>query len=99
MDIRQAMATDLTDSVGAAKLLSKRFHRNFSVDSVHQLVKQKKLRAFLFDDGELVERAATPRTRGKDLLFLYADLYALEPPRKPGRPVEQAKKETEELKE
>jgi len=90
MDIQHAMARDLTDSVGASKLLSERFGRNFSIDSVHQLVKQNKLRAFMFNEGKLTERAPTTQTRGKDLLFLYADLYALEPPKKPGRPSDKA---------
>ncbi len=86
MDIHQAMAADLTDSIGASKVLSERFGRNFGVDSVHQLVKQNRLRAFLFQEGKLVERSPDTITRGKDLIFLYADLYALERPHRPGRP-------------
>lgn len=86
MDISQAMARDLTDSVGASKVLSERFGRAFSVDSVQQLVKHNKLRAFMFDDGKLVERLPSANTRGKDLIFLYVDLYNVEPPKKPGRP-------------
>ncbi|EFH88949.1 hypothetical protein [Ktedonobacter racemifer] len=94
MNINQAMAKDLTDSVGASRLLSRRFNRSFSVDSLHQLVKQNKLRAFMFHEGELIERTPDIHTRGKDLLFLYADLYALEPPRKPGRPSEGVSKDS-----
>ena len=86
MNIQNAMATDLTDSIGASKVLSTRFNKSYSVDSVHQLVKQNRLRAFMFHQGKLVERTPGAHTRGKDLVFLYADLYALEPPKKPGRP-------------
>jgi hypothetical protein len=87
MDIQRAMARDLTDSLGASNVLSERFGRAYSVDSVHQLVKQNRLRAFQFLEGKLTERTPDANTRGKDLIFLYADLYALEPPKRPGRPV------------
>lgn len=88
MDIQQAMARDLTDSIGASKILTDRFGRNFGVDSVHQLVKQNKIRSFLFYEGALTERTLETNTRGKDLIFLKADLYALEPPKRAGRPVQ-----------
>jgi hypothetical protein len=87
MDLHDARATDLTDSVGASRILSERFGKPYSVDSVQQLVKQNRLRAFLFADGVLTERTPGLHTRGKDLLFLRADLYALERPQRPGRPV------------
>jgi len=95
VDIRRAMAMDLTDALGASRILSHRFGRPFSVDSVHQLVKQGRLRAFLFQEGELVERQPETQTKGKDLLFLRADLYSLEPPKRPGRPSGKPEKETE----
>ena len=82
------MASDLTDSIGASSLLSERFGSSFSVDSVQQLVKQNKLRAFMFREGKLVERTSAENTRGKDLIFLRADLYAVERPRKVGRPAQ-----------
>lgn len=86
MDIQHAMARDLTDTVGAAHVLAERFGRSYSVDSLHQLVKQNKLRAFMFQDGVLTERIPGVSTRGKDLLFLYADLHDVNLPNRPGRP-------------
>lgn len=44
MNIRQAMATDLTDAVGASILLFRRFDRSFSVDSVHTIQSLLKIR-------------------------------------------------------
>ncbi len=86
MNLQDARATDLTDSVGASAILSARFGRSFSIDSIQQLIKQNRLRAFLFVGGILTERTRELHTRGKDLLFLRADLEALPPPKRPGRP-------------
>lgn len=86
MNIQEAMAGDLTDSVGASRRLSERFGRSFGVDSVHQLVKQNKVRAFLFQEGTLTERVSDGTTRGKDLIFLRADLDEVELPKRAGRP-------------
>lgn len=86
MNIEQARATDLTDTVGATAILSERFSRRYSIDSLWQLVKQNRLRAFMFHEGKLVERAPDATTRGKDLIFLIPDLYDVEPPRPVGRP-------------
>ena len=88
MDIKRAMARDLTDSLGASQLLSYRFGKEYSIHSLHQLVQQNKLRSFLFKNGELAERVPNENTRGKDLIFLKADLYELPPPNRPGRPVQ-----------
>jgi hypothetical protein len=89
MDIQQASASDLTDSVGASKILTERFGRSFGIDSVHQLVKQNKIRSFLFQDGSLIERMPDASSRGKDLIFLRTDLEAIEQPKRPGRPAQQ----------
>lgn len=87
MNIDEARATDLTDTDGAAKILAERFGRpQYSIESVKQLVKQNRLRSFLFLDGRLVERSADVSTRGKDLIFLASDLYELPLPRPVGRP-------------
>lgn len=86
IDIEAIRACDLTDSAGALRILERRFGKSYSHDSLRNLVKFGKLRAFMFADGEFVLRVPDERTRGKDLLFLRADLEALEPPNKPGRP-------------
>lgn len=84
--LKNALASDLTDTVGAADLLTKRLGRNISVDTVHNLVREGRLHAYVFQDGELVPRPMDRPTRGKDLLFLKADLYAMTPPPGPGNP-------------
>lgn len=90
MNINKMFVGDLTDAVGASNILSERFGRSednpFSVDSVSQLVKQKKLRAFMFIGGELVERKPDGPRRGKDLIFLKSDLLQVPMPGRPGRP-------------
>jgi hypothetical protein len=92
MNINKMFVGDLTDAVGASILLSKRFEKPFSVDSISQLVKQQRLRAFMFIEGELVERQPSGARRGKDLIFLKSDLLQVPMPGKPGRPrTEEAK--------
>ena len=86
MNLDHALLRDVTDSEGAAALLSDKFNRPFSVDSVHQLVKQGKLRALIFRGGILIERTTANHTRGKDLFFLYADIQKVPQPNRPGRP-------------
>ncbi len=86
MDIQDVKVNEITDTVGATRMLATRFGRPYSVDSLHQLVKQGRLRAFLFTDGVLVERVPGEQTRGKDLIFLRADLLALPQPKPVGRP-------------
>ncbi|MBA2677066.1 MAG: hypothetical protein H0U76_01500 [Ktedonobacteraceae bacterium] len=86
MNIQEAKLRDLTDVVGASRHLSQRFGKNFSIDSVHQLVNRNKLRSFLFEDGALVERNTNIKTRGRDLLFFRPDLEAVAPPKSVGRP-------------
>ncbi len=88
MNIADIKVKDLTDSDGASTVLSDRFHKDYSVDSVHQLVKKGRLRAWIFQKGVLVERTPETQTRGKDLLFLFSDLQAVPLPRKAGRPKE-----------
>ncbi len=96
MNINKMFVGDLTDAVGASKILSERFGRPddnpFSVDSVSQLVKQNRLRAFMFIDGQLVERQQDGPRRGKDLIFLKSDLLQVPMPGKPGRPKQQEAK-------
>jgi len=77
-DIHRYLVSDITDTVGASKLLTERLRHNIGVDSVHKLVREGRLRAWMFLDGELVERRGAER--GKDLIFLKADLQALHPP-------------------
>lgn len=95
MDIQEAKLRDLTDVVGASHHLSQRFGKNFSIDSVHQLVNRNKLRSFLFENGVLVERHTNIKTRGRDLLFFRPDLEQLEPPKSVGRPMGRMRKPTE----
>ncbi len=79
IELEQAKIADLTDSVGASKILA------CSVEMIRQYVKKNRMRCFQFEEGELVEREPGALTRGKDLLFLRQDLHAFE--RKPvGRP-------------
>jgi hypothetical protein len=86
IDWRAVSASELTDTQGAIRILANRFKRDdYSEDSLHQLVKHGRLRAFMFQDGELRERNPDEKTRGKDLLFLYRDLVALPEPQR-GRP-------------
>lgn len=80
----------LTDTDGACTLLAKQFDRpEYSHDSLRNLVKQKKLRAFLFQNGVFTERVPDEDTRGKELLFLISDLKSLSLPRPVGRPKRQ----------
>lgn len=94
MDIQKAKVSDLTDVAGASYYLSQRFGKSFGIDSVHQLVKQNKLRSFLFENGVLAERNTSIKTRGRDLLFLRPDLEQLEPPKPVGRPMGRMRKPT-----
>jgi hypothetical protein len=76
----------LTDSEGACLILAERFEREvYEMNSLHQLVKTDKLRAFVFKLGQLVQRQHGVETRGRDLLFLKSDLSKLAKP-KVGRP-------------
>ena len=77
---------ELTNISGASRRLSTRFRRSFGTSSVQKLVDNKKIRAFIFDeDGQLVERAAGPEARGREIFFLRADLELVEEPARPGR--------------
>jgi len=87
VDLSQITVADLTDTVGAVNILKARFHReDYSVDSLHQLVKHGKIRSFMFQDGKLVLRKPDEKTRGRDLFLLRSDIEQLPEPRR-GRPV------------
>lgn len=88
-ELASIRATDLTDSTGALTILAKRFGKEYSHDSLRNLVKSGKLRSFIFEDGRFVERVPGNDTRGKELMFLAADLDALPLPRPVGRPKRQ----------
>lgn len=85
-DIRDYLVGDITDTTGASKHLTDRFHRSIGIDSVHKFVREGRLRAWMFQDGQLIPREKDQDMRGKDLIFLKADLDAMKPPRKPGNP-------------
>ena len=78
-DIKEYLVGDITDTVGASTILSERLKHSVGVDSVHKLVRNGKLRAWMFQDGELVVREPGVKHRGKDLIFLKADLAAIKP--------------------
>ena len=85
IDLTQCTLADLTDSVGAARIISKRHGIVYSPESVRQLVKQNRLRCLMFENGILVERNPSELTRGRDLFFLRSDIEALARPKR-GRP-------------
>ena len=77
---------DLTDTDGAVKILCRRFNREYNRDTIHLYVRQGKIQAYIFQGGELVPRDPKHPTRGKDLIFVRADIEGLEQPRSPGKP-------------
>lgn len=77
-DIKRYYVGDITDTFGAAAHLTERMGHSIGVDSVHKLVRNGKLRAWMFQQGELVVRQPG-QTRGKDLIFLKSDLAAITP--------------------
>ncbi len=93
INVKSMLVGDLTDTVGAAKILSARLERSVSVDAVHNFVREGRLQSYMFQDGELMPRPPKQPTRGKDLLFLKAHLLGMEPPSKPGNPNFRQKKE------
>lgn len=80
MNIEDARAADLTDTIGAAALLK------CSIETIRQLVFKRELRCFCFVDGVLVETNA----KGKSALFLRQDVLAL-PARVHGWPAGKAR--------
>jgi len=80
MDIKRMLVGDLTDTEGAAGILAERFKRHVSVDSVHRFVRDGALPAWIFQHGEITQRNPEQPSKGKDLLFLKADLYTMTPP-------------------
>ncbi len=89
-DIKRMMVGDLTDTDGAVKILSRRFNREYNRDTIHLYVRQGKIQAYIFQGGELVPRDESNITRGKDLIFVRADIAGLEKPRSPGKPTKEA---------
>ena len=87
-EIATLTVDQITDSEGACTILSERFGHKYEVNALHQLVKRDKLRAFVFQQGKLVERSHKVETRGRDLIFLKEDLAALPVPRV-GKPPKQ----------
>lgn len=85
IDFSKIAVSEITDTLGGCKILSARFGRHFSEDSLRQLVKRGKLRAFVFKHGDLVEREPNEDTQGKDLILLRSDLERLPKPQV-GRP-------------
>ncbi len=79
---------DLTDSVGAASILARKFGGSYSVEALRQLVKNDRIRCLIFEGGVLTERHPGKNTRGRDVFFLRSDIEALERPRR-GRPEKQ----------
>lgn len=90
MNLENICITEITDSVGASARLTERFEHSFGVDAVRMLVKAGRLRSLLFQDGILVWREKDAVTRGKDLIFLRADLEDVPKPRRRGRPGQEA---------
>jgi hypothetical protein len=82
MDITRMPIGDLTDTEGAALLMASRFKHSVSVDSIHRFVRDGLLPSWIFRRGELVRRDPSQSTKGKDLLFLKADLYTMTPPQR-----------------
>jgi hypothetical protein len=79
-DIKQYLVGDITDTIGASRYLTERLGHSVGVDSVHKLVREGRLRAWMFQDGELIAREPkSSKSRGKDLIFLKADLQGLRP--------------------
>lgn len=81
MNLETIMLSDLTDTQGAMLRLSARFNRPVSDESIRQYVKANKLHPLIFEQGVLVERTASAKTRGRDLFFLLADLDAMPEPK------------------
>lgn len=73
---------DLTDATGAVNILSQRFNRPYNAEALHWHVKNGKLRALMFVNGVLVERASSVNRRGRDLIFLRSDLEAFQEPKR-----------------
>jgi hypothetical protein len=97
INLKSMLVSDLTDTVGAAKILSDRFERSVSVDAIHTFVRKGWLQSYMFQNGELTPRPPKQPTRGKDLLFLKAHLMGMEPPPRPGNPNFQRGGEKENL--
>ncbi len=83
-------ARDIRDTRGAAKVIAERMGKdNISVDTVHLLVRNGKLKPYVFDkNGALISRDEKHSKRaGQALYFAMSDLYKVELPHEaPGRP-------------
>jgi hypothetical protein len=85
-NIKRVLVGDITDTSGAAHFLTERLGRHVGVDTIHKFVREGRLPAYMFHDGELVLREPSQSNRGKDLIFLKVHLQAMEPPPLPGNP-------------
>lgn len=81
-ELNGVYARDLTDTSGALHLLEQRSGQTFSPDTIHYLVREQKLPAYVFDNAELVRWESGRKRRGQTMIFLKKDIYNLTPPAK-----------------
>ncbi len=81
-DLSGVYARDITDTSGALYILEQRLGKKFSPDTLHYHVREGKLRAYVFVNGELVRWQTGEKRRGQTLIFLKKDIYNFNLPEK-----------------
>lgn len=85
IDMRKVPASNLTDTQGAVDILEERTGRDYTPDTIHNLVRSKKLTAYVFVKGELQPRPEPSEEnrrvrQGQGLIFIKEDLYKIDLP-------------------
>ena len=76
-ELSGVFARDLTDTGGALHILNQRSGQTYSPDTIHYLVRQRTLPAYVFYNAELVRWEPGKNRRGQVLIFLKRDVYNL----------------------